>query len=152
MIKAVVLDTTPLGLATQRQGKSPEADACKQWVADCATAGLTVYVPEIADYEVRRELLRTGNTAGIRRLDIMQATAYFLPITTPAMRLAAALWAQARNQGQPTAAPEALDGDVILIAQARTLNLADSEFIIATGNVRHIARFAPADTWQNIVP
>jgi len=51
------------------------------------------------------------------------------------MMLAAQLWAQMRNAGTPTAAPAALDGDVILAAQARTV---DENAIVATTNVRHL--------------
>ena len=151
MPKSIVLDSTPLGVLTQRAGK-PVADACRKWLASCLAAGSRVYVPEIADYEVRRELLRANKTAGIARLDAMKRTARYLPITTDAMILAAQLWAQARQQGAPTADPQALDGDVILAAQALTLGVPPAEIIIATSNVAHVARFVAADLWQNIVP
>ena len=72
----------------------------------------------------------------------------YLPITTAAMRKAAKFWAQARQQGQPTAADNTLDGDMILAAQATTLGV--SNVAIATTNVGHLARFAPAELWQNI--
>jgi hypothetical protein len=32
-----------------------------------------VFVPEIADYEVRRKLIHIGATAGVRRLDQVKA-------------------------------------------------------------------------------
>ncbi|MFN7256283.1 MAG: hypothetical protein ACK5U2_14570, partial [Microcystis sp.] len=37
----------------------------------------------------------------------------YLPITTDAMRKAALFWAQARQQGQPTAGDKTIDGDMI---------------------------------------
>lgn len=66
------------------------------------------------------------------------------------MRQAAALWAQARQQGQPTAGDKTIDADMILIAQAQTL--ASSDVVIATTNVGHLSRFIAADLWQNILP
>ena len=87
-------------------------------VAGLLVRGVEVFIPEIADYEVRRELLRAGKTAGVMRLGELQKVFTYLPITTSVMRRAAALWAAARNQGRPTADPKALDGDVILAAQA----------------------------------
>ncbi len=147
----IVLDTTPLGLVTQRLGL-PVADACRQWVLDLITAGHRVIVPEVADYEVRRELVRAAKTAGIRRLDEFNAAApdRYLPITTEAMRLAADLWAQARNAGVATADAQALDGDVILAAQSLSLGLPSAEIIVASKNVRHLSRFIAADLWENI--
>jgi len=151
MPAAIVLDTTPLGLLTQRTGK-PEGDACRRWLIASLTAGTRVYMPEIADYEVRRELLRANKTAGISRLDTMKRTARYLPITTDAMLLAAALWAQARQGGLPTADPSALDGDVVLAAQALSLGLPPADIVVATANVGHVSRFIAADLWSNIPP
>jgi predicted nucleic acid-binding protein len=72
----------------------------------------------------------------------------YLPITTTAMRQAAKLWAEARQQGQPTAGDKTIDGDMILVAQAITLGTPD--VVIATTNVGHLSRFISADLWQNI--
>jgi predicted nucleic acid-binding protein len=153
MPRAVVLDTGPLGLVTQRRGV-PEADACRQWVTTLARAGVSVLVPEVADYELRRELLRAGKSPGIARLDAfnMASAGRYLPITTTAMRLAAELWARARNTGLPTADARALDADVILAAQVLTTGLAPSDVVVASVNVRHIARFVASDVWSRILP
>ena len=43
---------------------SPENEACKNWLASLAYNGVEVVIPEIADYEVRRELLRAGKERG----------------------------------------------------------------------------------------
>jgi predicted nucleic acid-binding protein len=113
-------------------------------------AGVNIFVPEIADYEVRRELLRANKASGLARLDSLAGLVNYLPLTTIALRQAALFWAQARQQGYPTADDKALDGDAILSAQAVTLGMADT--VIATTNVGHLSRFAPADVWQNIHP
>ena len=147
MSRTIVLDSGPLGLVTN-PGGSKEAAACGQWLLNVVTGGATVMVPEIADYEVRRELLRARRTAGIARLDALITQIEYLAITTSAMRQAATFWAEARQQGRPTAADPALDGDVILAAQAATLNRAG--VIVATTNARHLSRFVPAELWSDI--
>jgi hypothetical protein len=78
------------------------------------TDGTRVIVPEIADYEVRRDLLRANKVSGLTRLDALARLLEYLPLTTGAMRQAGVFWAQVRQQGQPTADDKALDGDVIL--------------------------------------
>ncbi|NEP63800.1 MAG: type II toxin-antitoxin system VapC family toxin [Symploca sp. SIO2G7] len=64
------------------------------------------------------------------------------------MRQAAELWAQARQQGQPTAGDKTIGSDMILISQAMTLGV--SNVVIATTNVGHLSRFIAADLWQKI--
>ncbi|MES2465334.1 MAG: nucleic acid-binding protein [Armatimonadota bacterium] len=152
MNRTLFLDSTPLGLVTQRPGYSSEVDAIRQWLRDLLANGWTVYVAEIADYEVRRELIRAGKLASLRRLDSLQTSLTYLPITTEAMRLAADLWAQARNQGWATADPKALDGDVILAAQALSLAPPPESLIVATENVAHLSRYVTAAEWRSIAP
>ena len=106
MARFIVLDAGPLGLASQARGK-PDADRCRVWLGDLAAAGARVVVPEIADYEIRRELLRAGAAMGIGRLDRLLGALEFDPISTPAMRRAAELWATVRRSGVPTAHPQA---------------------------------------------
>ena len=122
--------------------------ACEQWLVSLLAAGRRVIVPEITDYEVRRELLRMGRAKAITRLDALAGATEYLPIATAAMRRAAELWALARQQGQPTAGDNTIDADMILAGQALTLGVAD--LVIATTNVGHLSRFVPAELWQNV--
>jgi predicted nucleic acid-binding protein len=117
-----------------------------------AAAGVEILVPEIADYEVRRELIRAGKSRGLARLDALGDRHQYLPVTTQAMRRAAELWAEARRRGRPTADASALDVDVILAAQASLLLETDDDVVVATTNVRHLAQFVPARRWQEIIP
>jgi predicted nucleic acid-binding protein len=114
-----------------------------------AERGVRIGIPEIADYEVRRELLRAGKTRGIVRLDAILETFEYLPLSTTVMRDAALLWADVRKRGQPTADPKALDADVILAAQARRMDAA--EVVVATTNVRHLSRLVDAKLWRDVV-
>lgn len=145
----VLLDAGPLGLVTNPRATA-ESQQCKQWLATLLTHGVRVLVPELADYEVRRELLRAGRTQGVSRLDQLKTTAGYVPLSTQTMLLAAEYWAQARRRGQPTATDPALDGDVILAAQAAVLAQHGEPVVIATSNVAHLARFVPALRWQDV--
>ena len=147
MSAIIVLDTGPLGMASNPK-QTGENLACYEWLESLVAQERRIIVPEIADYEVRRELLRGGKLRGLRRLDTITTTLKYLPITTSAIRLAADLWAQARRAGQPTASNDALDGDVIIAAQ--TLSLDVSGIVVATTNVGHLARFVPAKLWKDI--
>ena len=157
---AIVLDETPLSLLTQKQGH-PQGDVCKAWYLALEAAGSRFYVPEIADFELRRELLRvagrTGSTAGLTRLDafIAAESDRYLPLTTPVVRLAAALWAQARNRGRTTAPPEALDGDTLIAAQAVLFNpvaFGLSATVVATANIGHLGALTSAALWSETTP
>jgi predicted nucleic acid-binding protein len=135
----VLLDAGPLGLVTNPRA-TLQSQQCKQWLATLLAHGVRVLVPELADYEVRRELLRAGRVQGLNRLDQLKMTMGYVPLTTATMLLAAEYCAQARRQGQPTAVDAALDGDVILAAQAAVLAQQGNSVVIATTNVRHLAR------------
>lgn len=106
--------------------------------------------PEIADHEVRRELLRAGKSRGIQQLDELKRVLEYAPLTTEAMLLAAQFWADARRQGRPTADPHALDADVILAAQATLIAAPGDEVVVATTNPAHLGHFVDARIWQDI--
>ena len=141
MIRPIILDTGPLGKIAHPR-RNPEVTA---WFDRLLAAGYRVILPEIADYEVRRELLLAGLTRSIERLDRLKQVLTYSPLTTDAMLRAAELWTAARREGQPTADRQALDGDVILAAQAEQLG-----GIVATDNVRHLARYVDAREWREI--
>ena len=149
MNRLIVLDSAPLGMVTNPQAKGVPL-ACQMWLKSLLQRGERVVIPEIADYEVRRELLRAGLLKSVHRLDNLKQTLEYSSIQTETMILAANIWAEARQSGQPTADPKALDGDVILAAQARLLCNDTTEAIVATTNVAHLNRFIRALDWQAI--
>ena len=72
-------------------------------------------MPAIADYEIRRELIRARRHAGLARLDSLIRDLVYLPIDRETWHIAADLWATARRAGKPTAP----DGALELIASSR---------------------------------
>jgi predicted nucleic acid-binding protein len=147
----VLLDSGPLGLVSHPNAEKINA-AAVEWLEALLSAGISVLVAEIADYEVRRELLRAGRQRGVRRLDELKEAIGYRPITTRAMLIAAGLWAEARKQGQPTAPDPALDADVILAAQARDIESEGQRVIVSTTNPHHLSRFVEAKAWHEIEP
>ena len=147
----VLLDSGPLGLVSHPNAEKINAEAI-EWLEALLSGGVSVLVAEIADYEVRRELLRAGRQRGVRRLDELKEAIGYRPNTTRAMLAAAGLWADARKQGQPTAPDPALDADVILAAQARDVESEGQRVTVATTNPRHLSRFVDAKAWQEIEP
>ncbi|HZS88504.1 MAG TPA: hypothetical protein VFE42_13595 [Chloroflexota bacterium] len=125
--------------------------AIRSWVHDCLQRGSRLAIPEIADYEVRRELLHARLATSLNALNALQAALDYLPISTPIMREAASLWSDVRRQGIPTADRHALDGDVILAASARLLIGEGHDVVVATTNVGHLARLVPAQLWHDII-
>lgn len=66
-------------------------------------------------------------------------------MATSTWRAAAKLWATLRRAGTVTAAPNALDGDVLIAAQA----LAEGAAVV-TPNRRHFETIVPALTWRDV--
>ena len=122
-----------------------------QWFRGLLVADVAVLVPEIADYELRRELLRVDKARSVAVLDRYKASLGYVSLTTEAMLLAAQFWATARQKGKPPAPDLALDADVILAAQAEVLRSGgEDDVVIATTNEGHLCHFVPAQAWQNV--
>jgi predicted nucleic acid-binding protein len=148
----IVLDSGPVGLVAKAPGR-PDSAACWAWIKGLQSVGSIVAVPEISRYEIRRELFRSGKSASLRRLDHLRTSLAFLPITSVVMDIASEFWAHVRRAGLPTAADLRLDGDAILAAHALVAAETGEEVIVATTNVRHLARFPGIDArdWWMIV-
>lgn len=151
MARYILLDATPLGLASRRRG-IPVVDGCQAWLTALGRAGTRIVIPEIADYEIRRELERLGHSRGLLRLDTLAHRFLYAEITTPVMHKAAESWADVRRRGLPTAGDHSLDADAILAAQAVLMGSIGDLVTIATGNVTHMTRFPGVDArdWTTI--
>ncbi len=145
----VVLDSGPLGLLSNPTASGEPRDI-HRWALRLLDDDATLVVPEIADYEVRRELIRADKPNGIKRLDELGEGLVYEPLRTSHFRHAAELWAEARNRGASTAHDAALDGDVLLAAQALALTTADPQTVVVTTNPKHLATFVRALTWRAV--
>lgn len=145
----VLLDVAPLGLITNPRPSAERSD-CNEWMHEPLVAGVQVLVPEITDYEVRRELVRAGRRQGIERLYALAAAIGYLPLTTATMRRAAEFWAGARRRGRPTASDAAIDADMILAARAALAGESGEAVVVATTNIGHLALFVDARHWRDI--
>jgi hypothetical protein len=150
----VLLDSGPLGMICHPQ-TTPANQGCKGWFVGLVGAGVSLGIPAIVDYEIRRELLRAGKGPSVQHLDELGIEHGVIPLSGDVLKLAAGLWAWARTQKiqMQTAPDAALDIDILLAATAIDLERQEGEsVIIATGNVGHLSRFAKADLWSNIQP
>lgn len=149
MTRIVLLDTGPLGLVTHPKA-STQSDDCNVWMRSQLMKGTRILVPGITDYELRREMIRTGSTAGIAKLNALREAVGFAPITRVVMDQAATFWAAARNMGKPTASDTALDADMILSGHASVIGEQGHDVVIATTNVKHLNLFCNASLWADI--
>jgi len=148
MSKILLLDTGILGLITHPR-PNPEI---VHWMERLQYQDIVLKIPEIVDYELRRKLLHLEFLESVSRLDALREAIGYIPLTTHMMLKAAEFWAEARKQGRPTAAENALDGDMILSAQATVTQNENSgdEVVIVTDNVGHLTLFSNALKWQEI--
>lgn len=147
----ILLDSGPLWLLISPR-QTHETRRCQDWLTAHLVAANLAVIPEIVDYEIRREALRANAVRALRRLDQLEEVMGYLALTTTSMRRAAEFWASARQQGIKTAEDAALDVDVILAGHAAVLAEASRDAVIATTNPRHPAPFVPALLWDLVVP
>src|SRR5436309_271118 len=131
MSQILAVDTGVVGFLTHPRD-TPIWRASRAWLDGRKQRGDRIFLPEIVDYELRREYELTGARRALSRLDNLGLEIEYVPLTTPALRYAAQLWAQVRRQGRPTTDPHALDGDVILAAQVLLLVGPGDTLVIAT--------------------
>ncbi len=147
MPNTLLLDTGPLGLLAHDRKSIREP--IQTWLVQEMTAGATVYLSEVADYELRRELTRLIQAkqlpaSRIARLDQLVPLFTYLPVSTSMWKRAAELWADARQRGRPTASPAALDADALIAAQA-----IEVQATVLTGNRRHLQQWVTIQPWPS---
>lgn len=141
--RPIFLDAGPLGMIAHPKPNPQIAE----WFKLIVGSGCEIIVAEVADYEVRRNLLLERLKRSVDRLDELKQELTYLPLTTAQMLKAAELWADSRRKGQPTCDPKELDCDVVLAAQILSVS---EKAVVATDNIGHLGRFVDARNWRNI--
>ncbi len=73
MTDRIALDSSPLSLAAHPNEREPRVKEVRDWLEAQLAAGAVVFLPEITDYEVRRELLRLQRQRSIGCLGMGKA-------------------------------------------------------------------------------
>lgn len=140
----LILDTSLLGQLCH-PAKATNKPAV-EWITRILESGSEdrVFLPEICDYELRRKLIHLigkgqADQRSVDRLDELSDLLEYLPLDTATMRKSACFWAESRSRGLPTSPETALDGDVIVAAQA-----AQVDGVVVTSNRKHLSQFIPA--------
>lgn len=141
MTRRIALDTGPLGMISHPRKNR----AVVEWFRSMLESDCEVIIPEIADYELRRNLILEEMTESINRLDALKGLLTYLPIDTATMLKAANHWAESRKRGKPTANKHALDGDAILAAQAKLAGA-----VVVTDNIGHLNQFVETQKWSEM--
>ena len=89
-MRFIFLDAGPLGMIANPKATSSNL-GCQLWLDSLLAQGEKVILPEIADYEIRRELLRANKQRSIIKLDRLKSILEYRPINTAVMLLAAEL-------------------------------------------------------------
>ena len=145
MSHSFLLDTGPLGLLAH--DRPALRLPLQEWLIREMSNGATIYISEVADYEVRREVIRLIDAAKLpasrlNRLDQLGQYFTWLPLSTVMWKNAAQLWATARQLGKPTADPAALDADVLIAAQAL-----ERQATVVTSNPSHLQQWVEIHAW-----
>jgi predicted nucleic acid-binding protein len=136
-----IFDSDPAGLVCHEPG-SLERVGVWNWMLKEWVAGSVIVIPAVVDYEVRRSLILAETWESVGRLDALyNHHVRYLPISQGALMRAAGLWAKARREHRPTAVDHALDGDVILSAQALEFCSDTDDWQVINENVDHLARY-----------
>ena len=73
MPRVVYLDTGPLGLACHfNPVADQESGKFQIWLCKALANRVRIIIPAVADYELRRELIRSGSVASIAKLDLIE--------------------------------------------------------------------------------
>lgn len=155
----VVLDSNILGMLStpdesaslEREGELKEVRHCTEWLYKLLAKGARVIIPDICDYEVRRELIRIGSSS-VKELNSLRELLDCYEVTFEVLAEAAELWAESRKISQPNKLEENIDVDCIIAACCHVLERDNpgQAVILATKNIKDFQRTTNCAHWQDI--
>jgi hypothetical protein len=80
MTHLLILDTSVVGAITNPKQTNVIVRDCQIWFRTSLERQSIFVLPEIVDYELRRELLRGKKINGLKQLDELKSVIYYHPI------------------------------------------------------------------------
>jgi toxin FitB len=114
MTGLIILDSAPLGFFCNPKNR----DNYKKLSNFVKSLNFSIGVPEIIDYELRRNLELENLQKSISLLSQFQQRRQLISLESEDLIRAAELWAWCRKQGSTTTENKGIDIDVILVSQA----------------------------------
>lgn len=150
----ILIDSGILGILSN-PNESELNVKCENWLYEKFLRG-TILTSQVCKYEVKRSLLlnqkRNLQLAGINKLTELENLIDFISITEEDIEIACKLWVKSIIQGIQVAPEKDINFDIMICTQWERLKKENPgrEIIIATDNLRHLTRFAQAQSWQNL--
>lgn len=151
----IFLDTNILGKLSN-PNDHPDAVQCKVWFERLLARGVYFVSSELCFYELKRSLIlsvKQGNDAeGLNQANNLRQFIDVLIVDEEVANIAAEIWSTSRLQGNPTAANNSLDIDIIIAAHWQLLvnKFPGRYIVVSTTNLKHLRLFTEAEEWQNI--
>ena len=138
MTGLIILDSAPLGHICNSRNRN-DYKKLKDFVKSLS---FSICVPEIIDYELRRNLELEGLRKSVNLLSQFQRRDQILRLESQDLIEAAELWAWCRRRGKPTTENRGLDIDVILVAQSLSQLSRFDKVVILTVDIGDLSVFS----------
>jgi predicted nucleic acid-binding protein len=155
----LLLDTNLLRRLCHPSGHKDVQSWYRGWINHGLAGGDVEFViSAVADYELRRGYMyalgrRNDARQSLSQLDELCGLWEVQQISPRNLRDAAAMWADARRKGTPTASDRDVDWDILIAAQAKELaeRTTGVRVVVVTSNAKHFeVHGADAKDWHEL--
>lgn len=137
MSHLILLDSAPLGYLCNPRN----IEKTRFFKNKLKDLEVILYLPEIIDYELRRNLELEGFSKSINLLDQFRQRHQILWLESDDFLKAAELWSWCRKEGYATTENKGIDIDVILVSQALSQLRNFYKVIILTADIGDLSIF-----------